>query len=59
MILRTASASDTVLCTPGTCCRAQPRRSASTSVWYSRQPSALVLTMTANWSDDSEYLLLM
>ena len=40
VIWRTALASDTVVCTPGTCCSVQARRSASTSVSYFRQPSS-------------------
>ena len=54
VIWRTALASDTVVCTPGTCCSVHARRSASTSVWYFRQPSFSVFTITANWSLDSE-----
>ena len=53
VICRTALVSADVVCTPGSCCSVQARRSASTSVAYLRQPSFSVLTMMANVSLDS------
>ncbi|MNT26262.1 hypothetical protein D3C72_1618230 [compost metagenome] len=53
LIMRTVSANDWVVCTPGVWRRRQASLSMLCRDWYRRQLSSLVFMMTTNWSLDS------